>query len=900
MKHRSTRGRLRPLAALATLVGAAAIAAALAAAWGCGQAEPDVVAQPQAHTPTWPAAPVAVSQTEAVIESFWDPSLQAERRWVVRGGGLETDWESQRLVWQGRPDAGSECQIERPYDDLDLGGFDRLTLRLSGPAGVKVDAFVTVDGKETTAISDAACVNVAQEISGPLQGGKLSRVRLAFRAPKGVRRSAVQLRWLMVSKPGVAWTPPANPFDGMIEAEPGGRFEPGLGIVMGSGDVERLRRLAATEACAAVWADARKKAAEQAKVDPAGLIRPFTLYNPKRFGRVADESVPLECDGLALALVGLVDRNEEYLRLAAMHAVALAKSDRWAEGFIDDFPGGKFDVSAFAQSLAVTRASLLLDFCWDRLTPEGRALVRGAIREKGLVHMRGKAAAGGVFGVLCNRAVVFGFLARVLSQPEMRDEARVQTDLRAVRERFGRTLGSMIADDGGIPMGIVQGQTALLQSMLPYHALARAMGEPVSAVVPARFRDAAWFLFEAKRDLPTALAAFGAGPLGEASLTGLCVPSDLFQATSEPTLEPLLMGMGLAWAPSLGMKASPPEARLMASYPESGWVFMGNADPSAPRVAFETGPFLSDQRYEAHRHAIAVDAWGQSLLLSRRPPGSEDARAEEARRTTAYNTLTPGGRQQDAAGNPSRGARLSIAEDLGAFAVVESENASAWVERVRRAQRRLIFVRPNVLVVEDSLGLTARETAVQSWNSLGEWNVLYDHACEASVGQAGVRVTCVLPARIELAVGEAGVHREGKQVLPVRRAAFSTVDASIHRIVTVIEAIPPASGEAASAAAGGFSWGSAGPGTPASVRVVEGKSPVIEITQGERVTRIATGPAENDQIPGCRSDGSVTVVTTQGAAVLAAAAFEASSLEVAGKRVEGLGFLKYLPSHARK
>lgn len=846
--------------------------------WGCGERKeaPDAAAPRQ---PTWPSAPVQVSQTEAVIESFWDPSLNAPRRWTATAGGvLEGDWESNRLTWGGGTDRVTECQIERAYDDIDLTNYTQMTLRVRGPVGVQVSVLATIDGKPQTVVDSVPCDNSTQELSGPITGGKLTRLVLAFRSPRGLEKPVVQLRWLLVSQPGQAWTPPADPFAGMLATDVEPRFEPALGIALRGSDIARLRELAETETCKAVWEEARRKARAQMEVDPEKLLRPYSLYNPRRFGRVADEAIDLDCDGLAMALVGMVDRNEDYLRQAARHAVVLARIDQWSEGFIDEFPGGRFGVGSLAQSLAASRSALLLDFCWDYLTPDARTLIRTAIRNKALLRLRGRTAAQGMFGVIANRGVILGYLARVRE----RDDPRVQVDMRAAQERLSRALTSMIAEDGGFPTGATQGQSAMLHAMLPYQALSNILETPVSELTPASFRDAAWFIYEARRDIPPSLAAFCAGPLGDDAMTGLCLPADLFQPTLEPTLEPTLVGMGLAWAPSLGLRPTRPEPRLLASYPESGWVFMGNTDPAAPRVAFETGLFSSESRSDAHRHAISLDAWGQNLLLSRRPPGSEDARSEDARRTTSYNTLAPGGRQQDAAGNPSRGARLALAEDLGPFAVVESDNATAWQERVRRGQRRLIFVRPNVLVVEDALGLTARETAVQSWNTLGDWNVLYDHACEANVGPAGVRVTCVLPSRVDLKVGDGGGHRVGRQVLPVKRAAFVTSDASNHRLVTVIEAIPPAA-----------------VGPAPSVRVIEGKSPVIEIIQGERVTRVATGPVDHDQIPGCRSDGSLTVMTRQGAAVLAAATFDAGMLEVAGRRSEGAGFIKYTPSRQK-
>ena len=39
--------------------------------------------------PGWPAAPVPVNRSEAVIEAFWDETFAADRRWTPSPHGVD-------------------------------------------------------------------------------------------------------------------------------------------------------------------------------------------------------------------------------------------------------------------------------------------------------------------------------------------------------------------------------------------------------------------------------------------------------------------------------------------------------------------------------------------------------------------------------------------------------------------------------------------------------------------------------------------------------------------------------------------------------------------------------------------------------------------------------------------
>ena len=215
----------------------------------------------------------------------------------------------------------------------------------------------------------------------------------------------------------------------------------------------------------------------------------------------------------------------------------------------------------------------------------------------------------------------------------------------------------------------------------------------------------------------------------------------------------------------------------------SGWVFMGNQDPLAPRWNFESGLWDGHGHSWKHKHSMTLRGWGERLLIMRDILPYSDARSAYTQKTKAYNVFSPAERDQSSASG--RGGMVQVAEDLGPVAVVQSDNATAWSSGVQRAIRRAIMIRPNVMIVHDDALLTAGETGVQSWNSFAPWRIEGGNRCVSRVGKAAVRLHCVGPSLVKLTAGEDSVSDERDGVVPVYRAAFTSPAAKQHSLLTI-------------------------------------------------------------------------------------------------------------------
>lgn len=859
-----------------------------------------------ANKADWPAEPVMVSPVEGVIEAFWNPSLNATARWSGQNGTLSSTWDSCRFTLneEGLHDS---ARISRRYQ-LDIGDYQRIRVRLRTGEGVRTTVLASVDGAEVLVAEELARGNDAFEIAGPIAGKKLTGLTLKFTCERkttlspaensthGVQGSpcAIILRWILLEKDGVAWTPPEEPFAGMIAQGPVGRFEPGLGLLFGREGLQQMRDIVASDAFAASWETDAAYAQREFPVEPASLLRPYSLYAPSRYGRDADENYETAHDGIILALAGLLERNEDYLRQAARHAIVLARIGEWSEGFVDRMPGYPWYHSGFAPNIATIKAALLLDWTWHYLTPEGRHLIRDAIARKGLPHLEMARDAMTNQGVRFGKGMILGKMAAADSP----DDPEVREYVQDCLSRINRKVEDCVRPDGTFSESMnYYGKGTMACLPVIYQAASRCLGRPIRELASPRMLPAMHYVLTADRRLNAAMAAFCAGPLEDKAFACQCMPTRLlcdFLGKNESAgthegnrIEYVFFGLAPLWAAqALGtIPPAPQDPPLPAFkvFPDGGEVYGGSRNPAAPRFHFESGLWDGHGHSWFHKNSVTLDARGERLLIKRFHLAYSDARSRYTMSTKLYNTFAPSGRDQDASGTPGKGARLLVAEDLGPLAVVESDDATAWKSGVERAVRRVLFIRPNVMIVQDDALFTASEPGVQSWNSFQPWERVGGRACQSRAAASTVRLTALSPQPLKLTSGEDSVSREAAGEAPVYRAAFSTNPGRQHHILTIIEAIGP---DAADRAA---------------VHIRKAGS-AIEVRPTPRLA-VQVLPANSDSaahsLDGFASDGSILFVVRTDSEVTLAGTLGATWLETPNGRIEGKGFLTW-PRRVRK
>jgi len=754
----------------------------------------------------WPLRPVVVSPREAVIERFFSGTSPGQR-WHAVNGEFSSDWAHSYVSFQAE-EAGQHASISRQYDAIDLSGYKRLRLRLRPGEGVATSVTARIDGEEKMIVPDSPGKLTHYEIVGPITGKTLERVTVRLKATMPGEKK-VQLQWMILENDEAAWQAPAAPFDGMVVSGEVGRPEPGLGLLFDSEQMEIIRSRMDRPNYEEIRQQMRQAAEREVSRNPAEIIRPYYLHAPC-FGRDADQKIVgqehLLQEGLALAMWGMLTKDEESMQIAAKYAVAVAHIDHWLSGFISHIDGAAWQHAAFAPNRATIHASLLLDWTWNYLTPKGRELIREAIREKGLAKIEPRK------GAILNQAIRFsrGMLLGKMATEDQWSRPEVKAYLQDCLGRLDWNMARAIRPDGSFSEGRLYGQETVAIALLSYVVASRGLGRPLREVVSERISKAIDFLLEINTELTPDIAAFAAGPLGRVAFDGLCVPTDPLKGSLDYTfgmsissVESMQFLLPVLWADVT--RSIPESVKLppFSVYRDGGWVFARSKgaeanDEATTSLSFESGLWDGYGHAWMRKNSIALDGWGEPLLFRRFHLAYNDARCVYTMHTKLYNTFTPNDRTQDAVtpehnAVSGRGGELRVAEDMGDVVVIVSHNSTAWLEGVESSYRRLLFIRPNIVLVEDRMRLSEPQTGVQNWNSLSPWEMNTKVREFLSRGKrARVRVRQLLPETSEMLAREDSVTRAVRgEEAPVYRATFTLSKSFQHQILTAIQVLGP-------------------------------------------------------------------------------------------------------------
>ncbi len=188
-------------------------------------------------------------------------------------------------------------------------------------------------------------------------------------------------------------------------------------------------------------------------------------------------------------------------------------------------------------------------------------------------------------------------------------------------------------------------------------------------------------------------------------------------------------GLELLLAPPADPSPAPypagtPDAMLFSSI---GWAALHSdlADPARVSVYFKSSPYGSYNHSHADQNSFVVNAGGQPLAIA---SGYYDGYMtphwwQWYKQTRAHNAITfDGGQGQaiyEASGQLNPGTITGFTHQPD-YDIVQGDAAQAYGGALARAQRSLVYLRPNLLLVYDNLA----SATPRQW----EWNI---HALEA-------------------------------------------------------------------------------------------------------------------------------------------------------------------------
>ncbi|MBN4073929.1 heparinase II/III family protein [bacterium AH-315-E10] len=435
-----------------------------------------------------------INDAEAVIARFYDPLRKQIDSWQYDinpdhpGNRINSSWSAIQCNWvQGTP---VRMKMSREVD-LDVSDFSHLSLCLQSSSSTHVSVHAVIDGQDHIVIDQAVGIDSGQELEGSLNGSRISRLDIIIE-DSAESAGLVTLFWMGVFHEKRrqklrsrieyyrdGWGDLMLPPDEVVENP-----EPQLGLHFDTGELDALRRKAASPVWAPIMEQLRVEAKSHLKDEPWRGVGPTWNNFVIRDGRMENNTLWIDWTAMRLcAFVGLLDNDPALMRMAVNHALAAAHCDVWHPSFMYSMPGSGTETRAFFEYRTAINSIFAWDWAGSYLTDAGRTVLAQAISIKGLpwsqqTLMRHKYVRN------CNQGVFFAYGSIVcqlaLSKIWPHGNENLEVAIRALDE----TMTRYYAEDGGTFEGIGYATGTLAQALAAYAIIAREKGVEINNIMP--------------------------------------------------------------------------------------------------------------------------------------------------------------------------------------------------------------------------------------------------------------------------------------------------------------------------------------------------------------------------------------------------------------------------------
>ncbi|MCC5833166.1 MAG: hypothetical protein JJU20_00390 [Opitutales bacterium] len=839
--------------------------------------------------PLWPAFPQMVSPGEGIIEAFWAPNALAQNRWeIVESEGVEQArferfWDRVELQWTAT-EAG-KVRMQRPYE-LFVGDFSEAVLRVMQPEGTRLSYGLSFEEGEVYQSSEVVLDRTPRESrphiehAMPIKGKQLNQAWIDVTVDEP-GDYVLTLRWLMLRRPDVGLVVDHPDYERYIQRPDNPDYLPGLGLILSGEDIKALRKMVAAEPYADLLQKDLTRFGEWLGLDFDPQPPAYFTYSNSRYGRLANEAFKSNRadNGLLEGLLGQLKKDPELMERAAHKLIRLAAIPDWEEGFTVNNSFVDWHHSGFSYNFVTLFSALLLDWCWDWLTPDGRQFVAEAIRVKGLEPLERFRFQYANQGTRFHKGLLLGKLA--LSKGGL-GAPLSHTQVLAEIDSLNKGFLPQMNEDGTFIEGVSYGAGTAISTLLTYYAAARATGVDIRDLVPERLIRSAHFNVAYTGEMLPMWAAFLAGPMKEDSFSAYYYPTPLFDHAETINLpETWFFGLhwiwmdGKAYADAYRQKEGVPDDELFQFFPDGGWIISRSDLPDRGfNLKVESGFWRQGGHTYPTKGQFEL-SWGEeNFFLTKEPTGYGDSQQIQSR---DYNLFTPSGRNQDALLKEGRGAETLLARSVNGIDFIEMDFASAWLEGVQKGIRRMVYIRPNIILIDDQFQLSQQAGGIQHWNSRYPFQKLAEGSFKSTGESAAIKVSV-------LSAGESyeteyrrsdrdhidRIRNEYRQLIsslaPVYELDVQTPESLEHRIQTLIT-------------------GQGDKERMPEIRQVDQGIVELKGNDGRRVFILLNGKDSAGKF-GLQTDGNLALVIHREGRPESAYAFNASYLSLGDRRVE--------------
>lgn len=761
---------------------------------------------------------IRINEAEAIIEPFFDGAtsdyedpdpryrvLDEYRVSTLNGGNaaLKQGWAFAELTVEKAVPGAPVLHMERRCD-LDVSRYDTFLVFASLPRCVSFTLTAILDGEPAELCREVKGTGVSDEYALPFTGRHLTGISLTFYS----EQSGVQgtLGWFGLSHSGRLEQMLQNrdqydpTWPGYFTEQAPSDPRPEIGILFGGEELDALRRKLAKPPFRENYARKKAQALQDMQILPESYIGRYVPYFDRRWNRSRDKErvrdLSLNASGMHtvienLAFVGIVEGNEQMLRMAARHAFAVAHCEYWCESPMGNLPGATWHHRSFTENNFCRCVALVLDWCGSLLTPFAKQVLRDALVMKGLPRIESDFKRVEYIryinqGIVFSEGRIYALLALLPRYPRY-DETVAEAE---------RDLTQMVRDyireDGGTLEGPGYWMFTFSEVVGAFYALARYHREPFT-----RYRN----LFEKTGDYALSMLSLEEEgtvllPVNDAhpqTCMACGLASSMYQFTGNARWKNLyesLLEKGKLDSGSFSLIASPePTGRVPVREPlERIYPVTGQADTLrrgtlTTRLHLCTGPTYATHFHE-DKGSLILEAEGRTLCPD---PGSANYFESDLfalgfpRSHSLLNPLMPGGviaRQ----GRFEQGGRLCKAEVRDQRVEFISDDTAAWSgQPYSLVRRRVLSPSAELFLVEDTFALDKAEGVEFLLNSFAPWKT-DDQGARADFGDF---VLCVRPLNWHWSQSEIRPMQDGEH-RPIWQLAASCCGKAQGRLVTVL------------------------------------------------------------------------------------------------------------------
>lgn len=449
---------------------------------------------------------IPINCAETVFEPFWDPELRELDQWDIQlnkntGTSIDKNWWcSVNFEWQNSQDGDLVLVMQRQYGEgLEISRYDRLILSAVLPEGCSVKLDTDTDGGPCSMESNPFGQEKREIFLELPKCNQLYSLKISVVAVQ----SASGMGWFnwvglqdsqhledhfrQFRQYDSEWQGSLNPLGTPLS------FVPHYGIFLSPAELEKMRDFYNERLREGASNPFRLGTDGEILHDPEACIKDYVNTSDNRYCRERDYGYILLQNGMNFAILGLLEKNAEYLRLAARYAMSLLACTNWDEGFICDFPAGSWEHRCFMRANCCYELVFIYDAAWEYFTPAARTRVFRRIAEEGLSLIN--------YTTWRHEYIFHNNQLSLFSKGRMaaysllsKEWPRVEGYMEIAYEELIENLNSIILPDGGFVEGPAYFAAVVESAGKALDLYARAKGTKLQEIVPERLLESFRFV----------------------------------------------------------------------------------------------------------------------------------------------------------------------------------------------------------------------------------------------------------------------------------------------------------------------------------------------------------------------------------------------------------------------